>query len=523
MNTTGIFHQTRPTVCGLSRKGKDEATVSRHLAVPGSPPGAGSPQLGQAWRGFQIQPRVGQQKAIWFQQNQHWRVIVTPSLVTTPVSHRLPIRTLEDIHREGTQLGEGTQLQVATRLVATQLVVDTQTSILEESIQVDTQLQEAILLVATQLVVDTPTSGYPAAGGYPVGGGYPGAGGYPARYPNQYGGGAYPGGAAYPGGYAGGYPGGYPNWNPNNQILSPRYGGGYGYGGGGYGMGGSPFSRSVQNMGMGPSIQSKGFGKQAALAAGVGAVAGMAVGYGLGRFPRPHFHFHSPQEEYYYNHYMYRRYGSRSTDTNDYGRDYQFKEPPVSYDNYMDTCMKRTDLLQGQGGSQPQNGPAVPNVQGDDGNTPEAKGLQGDDPNTGESTSTLTTLAPAAADNSTSIATTNSSANTSSTEGSPVKPDPATVAPAPSDGGEKKDGGDGGGDDTVSIMEIGYPELIEQLKARRCVELYMVYSERFLEKQTAERNNNDPTGSGEHQYPLCQGLVLLLTTCFTLSSTFLLQ
>ncbi|KAI1900761.1 hypothetical protein AGOR_G00053210 [Albula goreensis] len=58
-------------------KGKDEATVSRLLAVPGSPPGAGSPQLGQAWRGFQIQPRVGQQKAIWFQQNQHWRVIVT--------------------------------------------------------------------------------------------------------------------------------------------------------------------------------------------------------------------------------------------------------------------------------------------------------------------------------------------------------------------------------------------------------------------------------------------------------------
>ena len=63
-------------------------------------------------------------------------------------------------------------------------------------------------------------------------------------------------------------------------------------------------------MGYNPSVRSQGFGRQAMMAAGAGAVAGMALGYGLGSFPRPHFNFHSPQEEYYYNNYMYRRYGS---------------------------------------------------------------------------------------------------------------------------------------------------------------------------------------------------------------------
>ena len=35
-------------------------------------------------------------------------------------------------------------------------------------------------------------------------------------------------------------------------------------------------------------------------------------------------------------------------------------------------------------------------------------------------------------------------------------------------------------EDTVSIVEIGYPMLIEQLKAHRCLELYMVYSEKYF-------------------------------------------
>ncbi|XP_013888162.1 prion protein b [Austrofundulus limnaeus] len=219
--------------------------------------------------------------------------------------------------------------------------------------------------------------GYPAAGGYPnqypgrggypnqypAGGGYPAAGGYPNQYP---GGGGYPvrtgsTGQGWGAPAAGGYPysggvGGYPNWNPNNKILSPRFGGG-GYGYGGYGsMGGSPFSRSVQNMGYAP--KSTGFAKKAMLAAGVGAVAGMAVGYGLGRFPRPHFSFQSPQEEYYYNNYMYQRYGTKSTDQKDYGRDYVYKLPPraETYENFMKRCMNRTDLLKDQGSTTPKSG-----------------------------------------------------------------------------------------------------------------------------------------------------------------------
>ncbi|XP_017266206.1 translation initiation factor IF-2-like [Kryptolebias marmoratus] len=190
---------------------------------------------------------------------------------------------------------------------------------------------------------------YPARGGVNPGGygyQYPGAGGYPVRTGNTGQGWGAPGAGAYPGGAVGGYP----NWNPNNKILSPRFGGG-GYGYGGHGMGGSPFSRSVQSMGYQP--KSSGFAKKAMLAAGVGAVAGMAVGYGLGRFPRPHFGFRNPEEEYYYNNYMYKRYGTKSTDQQDYGRDYVFKPPPraESYEDFMKRCMNRTDLLKSPDGS----------------------------------------------------------------------------------------------------------------------------------------------------------------------------
>ncbi|KAG7490311.1 calcium-binding protein P-like [Solea senegalensis] len=289
---------------------------------------------------------------------------------------------------------------------------------------------------------------YPAGGGYPAGGypnqnpgrgypnQYPAGGGYPAGgYPNQYPGRGYPNQYPAGGGYpaaGGGYPGGYPNWNPNNKIHSPHYGGGGGgYGHGGYGMGGSPFSRSVQNMGYKP--KSSGFAKKAIVAAGVGAVAGMAVGYGLGRFPRPHFNFRSPEEEHYYNNYMYRRYGSRSTDEKDYGRDFEYKIPPraESYDSFIERCMNRSDLLKNQG-------------------------------------------------------------NSSS----------------------------GGDDDTVGIEEIGYPALIEQMKMRRCVENFMVYSEQFLVERKAEQQMNPRNRSSL----LSCGLVELLTSlAMLLSSMLVLQ
>ncbi|KAG8010670.1 hypothetical protein GBF38_009830 [Nibea albiflora] len=279
----------------------------------------------------------------------------------------------------------------------------------------------------------------PGAGGYPMGGGYPAAGGYPVRGGNTGQGfgmqpGMNPGG--YPGGGYGGYPGGgygYPNWNPNNKILSPGYGAG-GYGG--HGMGGSPFSRSVQNMGYQP--KSSGFAKKAMVAAGVGAVAGMAVGYGLGRFPRPHFNFRNHEEEQNYNNYMYRRYGTQSTDEKDYGRDYVYRPPPraESYESFMGKCMNRTDLLKNNGSSS---------------TTP------------------------------------------------------------------KGQGGNDEGDDTVSIEEIGYPALIEQLKSRRCMEYFMVYSERFLEKQKAEQQMQPSRSS-----PLSYGVIQLFTSVFMLLSSMLL-
>ncbi|KAJ7987181.1 hypothetical protein DPEC_G00336090 [Dallia pectoralis] len=322
---------------------------------------------------------------------------------------------------------------------------------------------------------------------YPAGGGFPNQQ-YPGRVnpagnPNQYpAGGGFPN-QQYPGGYpvrggntgqgfgqAGGYPGGgmgggyQPNWNPNNQILSPRYGHGGGYGGMG---GGSPFSRSVQGMGYNPSSQSKGFAKKALMAAGVGAVAGMAIGYGLGRFPRPNFNFRSPQEEQNYNNYMYKKYGERSTDENDYGRDYTYKVPPetLSYDSFMDACMKRNDPLQDQ-----DNTPDKPR-----------NNLQGAD-----------------------------------SQNMHITPEVGNSNQA---GKEEDDG------PTVSIEEIGYPALVEQLKNRKCVEQYLYQSEQFLVKQTAKRSGAvDDRFANSHSSPLSHWLVQMITTLLMLlSSTFLLQ
>uniref|UniRef100_A0A3Q3SCU5 Uncharacterized protein n=1 Tax=Mastacembelus armatus TaxID=205130 RepID=A0A3Q3SCU5_9TELE len=274
---------------------------------------------------------------------------------------------------------------------------------------------------------------------------------YPGSYPQQQ----YPvRGSPYGGGYGGygsygGYPGGYVNHNPNNKILSPHYGGSFGYGG--YGVyGGSPFSHSVSAMGTGPTDVSRGFGHSAVLAAAGGAMAGMALGYGLGRFPRPHFHFHNPQEEYYYNHYMYRRYGMKSSDTNDYSRDYRYTQPPETYDRYMDSCMKRTDLL-----------PAETRKS-----------------NNKETASTIVTSAPITGTETNNTVTENSLASAPSHPDPLNQPGANALPPASQALNSAED------DDTVSIVEIGYPALIEQLKVRKCLEYYIVYSEKYLKKQT---------------------------------------
>ncbi|CAB1447812.1 unnamed protein product [Pleuronectes platessa] len=162
----------------------------------------------------------------------------------------------------------------------------------------------------------------------------------------------------------------------------------------------------------------------------------MAVGYGLGRFPRPHFNFRNPEEENSYNNYMYRSYGSRSTDQKDYGRDYVYKPPPraQTYENFMRTCMNRTDLLKEQ------------------------------------SRSSTTTQIESDEDN-----------------------------------------------DTVSIEEIGYPALIEQVRSKRCVEKYMEYSQQFLVERKAEQQLQPSRGD-----PLSYGVVQLGTSLFVLLSSMLL-
>ncbi|XP_075941818.1 uncharacterized protein LOC142944637, partial [Anarhichas minor] len=313
--------------------------------------------------------------------------------------------------------------------------------------------------------------GQPNQGGHPPQSGRPGnPGGYPQQpaggYPNQYParGSPYGGGYGGYGGYGGhgGHGGGFINQNPNNKVLSPQYGGSYGYGGHGAG-GGSPFSHSVQAMGMRPSDRSRGFGRGAVMAAAGGAMAGMALGYGLGRFPRPPFGFHNPQEEHYYNHYMYRRYGAKSTDANDYSRDYRYSQPPQTYDSYMDSCMKRTDLLLAEN-PKSNNDPAAATT-----NTTTAAASGPDVGSTDVGSNTTETNGTAADNSSTSAPSPPRPLNRPAAD--PEPPASQVVSSAEDD-------------DTVSIVEIGYPALIEQVKARRCMELYMVYSERYLKGPT---------------------------------------
>lgn len=260
---------------------------------------------------------------------------------------------------------------------------------------------------------------------------------------------------------------------------------------------------------MQPSDRSRGFGRNAAMAAAGGAVAGMALGYGLGRFPRPPFSFHSPQEEQYYNHYMYRRYGTKSTDTNDYGRDYKYSQPPDTYDSYMASCMKRTDLLPGN--RKPNNNPAATTT------TATATAVT-------TTTSVTNTTAPAAPGAELSGNTTKSSGNAAgnsstsapSTPSSPLNESEAKPAP-PASRVLRQTDDDDNDDDTVSIVEIGYPALVEQMKARRCVGLYMVYSEKYLKKTTEP----GPTGGARGLEAGLGGLLAAATLMLLNSNTML--
>uniref|UniRef100_A0A3Q4HSY6 Prion protein, related sequence 3 n=1 Tax=Neolamprologus brichardi TaxID=32507 RepID=A0A3Q4HSY6_NEOBR len=321
----------------------------------------------------------------------------------------------------------------------------------------------------TQQSTQFNQGGYPQQPSYPQQPGYPGhqAGAYPAP--------VYP----YRGSYDsyGGYPGGYINHNPNNKILSPHYASSFGYGGYGAG-GGSPFSNYAKTQGFVPSDKSKGFGRRAALAAAGGALTGMALGYGLGRFPRPHFHFHSPQEEYYYNYYMYRKYGIISTDTNDFSRDYEYIQVDVTFDSFIKSCMNRADLLPVKN-QKPNLKPAV-----------------------------TTSKPPTAATVNSTIASITAALGTASTPHPPNKY-VDNPAPAASQLLQTDD------DDTVSIVEIGYPALITQVKLKRCIELYIVNAERNLKKKTKLESSS---GAQRLQTDL-RGLFSVITSIIVILQT----
>ncbi|KAL2099895.1 hypothetical protein ACEWY4_004289 [Coilia grayii] len=377
-----------------------------------------------------------------------------------------------------------------------------------------------------------PYPQYPNQGGQ-----HPGQGG---RNPNQqypgwgqgggYGGGqGYGGGHGYGYGHGGGY--GYPNQNPNNRILSPRYGGGFA--GGGYGGmgGGSPFASSVQRNGYAPSMQSKGFGKKAMLAAGVGVVAGMAVGYGIGRFPRPHFGFRSPMEEQNYNRYMYERYGAKSTDQEDY-REYVYKTPPKadksfqSYEKHMETCMKRTDLLK-QEDSSSNSSPDKINLQNDQPpNNDRPKDLDTSNPQNNQSANTDGLKDPASLELNKTAPQPVSAVGTggvdadSTPQGQSLSEKDGTASPVA--GRDRRGIADSADDNVVSIAEIGYPALMDQLKSRRCMELYMVYSEKFLQKQ-AQQQAQAPNPNNRGDTSVRPLVLLFTTTVMLLCSNILLQ
>ncbi|XP_017267641.1 uncharacterized protein LOC108233590 [Kryptolebias marmoratus] len=359
-------------------------------------------------------------------------------------------------------------------------------------------------------------------GNYPK---YP-SGGYPQ----------YPGHAAqdYMFGGFGNSPGSYINHNPNNRILSPHFGGSFGFGGYGDG-GGSPFSHQIKTMGHAPSSESKGFGRSAAMAATRDAEAKMALGYGLGRFLRPHFHFHSRRQEYYYNFYVYKKYGIKSNDKNDYSRDYQYIQPPDAFDRYIESCMKRTDLL--QGGNQTL-GAAKPTIASVNTTTTTISVNTSSGANKGgsltaspstpqplNSSEVGATKTPSALQNISEVGATKtpsslqniSEVGATKTPSAPQNISEAGATTAPQILQVDDD------DDTVSIVEIGYPALIKQMKMKRCIELYVVYADRNLKKKTVRFDKVSNSGVQGLKMDF-QGLLSTLTiTTLTLMNNNMLM
>lgn len=177
--------------------------------------------------------------------------------------------------------------------------------------------------------------------------------------------------------------------------------------------------------------------------------------------------------------------------------------PPQSYDSFMDKCVKRTDLLREKPEGRSRRSTDFVEAQAAE---------IGDDP-TGAQENTTNNNSTAERDTSGS-----SLFVTSKPPETPTQPQKHTQ--------ERKAEAEDDDDDTVSIMEIGYPALIEQMKARRCVELYMVYAEQHAEKQVQDRSNVDDktsSSSGGLSGSLGHGVMLLFTSILSLLFSSLLH
>lgn len=77
-------------------------------------------------------------------------------------------------------------------------------------------------------------------------------------------------------------------------------------------------------------------------------------------------------------------------------------------------------------------------------------------------------------------------------------------------------------DNMVNIAEIVCWALMDQLKSRRCMELYMVYSEKFLQKQ-AQQQAQAPNPNNRGDTSVRPLVLLFTTTVMLLFSNILLQ
>lgn len=180
-----------------------------------------------------------------------------------------------------------------------------------------------------------------------------------------------------------------------------------------------------------------------------------------------------PAAERHYNQSLYQHQGTHSKGVNNKGGSSNTsKLPPQaqSYDQFMNTCMTKGDLLKEQN----MKDSAVRNNIKRDESLTDYLGMNEDYLEKGEPEKN----------------------NTAST---------TTVSDYPNGAGIHNDEDD----DTVSIVQIGYPALIEQMKACKCVEQYLVYSESFPEKQKEK-------SFGNHNGHRVSGVLLLLTTSFML-------